>query len=90
MSLADFMDSRNMLPTRELKVLGAKVFRGSIVSNEANEWVGGLMECFTIIKCHADQQMELAETLLEGEAKEWWKTIKKRLSNEERQDLDMF
>lgn len=34
--------------------------------------------------------MELAETLLEDEANEWWKRIKERLSNKERKHSVVF
>lgn len=38
MSLVNSMDQRNRFTTSELKALGAKVFRGSNVLDEANEW----------------------------------------------------
>lgn len=53
-------------------------------SINVDEWINRLIDCFRIIRCPKDQEVELVETMLEEEVRVWWEKIRRSLTKTEK------
>ena len=63
----------------QLRKLGATPFLGTLDPAEAESWLESVERVFTLMQCTPDEKFNYAVFLLQGDAYNWWKTVRSSL-----------